>query len=523
MNVKGLAFAAGLALALQSAPAPAAAIEGDETGVRLGLDEALRIALENNLDLVIARKNPAIASQRIEIAESVFDSALDARAGYGESDGDKAILDDGVPLQGSSDGDSLSASVGWGRKISFGGEYRLSYDFSTIDSASLELNQSTGFPTSSVFARDQGAVNLSFSLPLLRGFGREVNQFDVLVARSSVRISEEELRRDAHAVLKRVEDAYWDLLSVRAALDVARESLRLAQDLLELNRKKVEVGTLAPIEITQAEAGVASREEGVILAQAAMENAEDVLRRLLAYPMGDPVWQKRIVPTDAPELRRSEVDLDGAIRKALETRPEMIAAKRDLENLRLGERVARRGLRHGLDLNAAVGQRDTQTDLALDFGGAIPPNTSSDDSDDLDWSVEMVYTIPLRNRAAKANFAVASLNREKGELGIQNLEHQIRVDVRVAVRNVESSTKRVEAAQASTVLQRKKLEAEQKKFENGMSTSFEVLTFQTDLANAQLAEIRARLDYMKSLADLERAQGTMLEARGLRLDAGEGR
>jgi outer membrane protein TolC len=126
--------------------------------------------------------------------------------------------------------------------------------------------------------------------------------------------------------------------------------------------------------------------------------------------------------------------------------------------------------------------------------------------------------LPIGNRQAKANYAIATLNREKSEVSLQNTEQTIRVDVRTAVRNVASGAKRVAAARSNTVLQKKTLDAEQKKFENGMSTSFEILRIQTDLSNAQLSEIQAILDYNKALADLERAKGTLLEARGLRLD-----
>jgi outer membrane protein TolC len=143
-------------------------------------------------------------------------------------------------------------------------------------------------------------------------------------------------------------------------------------------------------------------------------------------------------------------------------------------------------------------------------------NTTTDTST-TDWSLGMLYRYPLRNRQAKANYAIARLTTEKGIAGIQQAEQTIRVDVRTAVRNVDSGVQRVEAARKNVELQQKKLDAEQKKFENGMSTSFEVLTFQNDLANAELAEIRARLDYIKSLAALESATGTLLEARGMQI------
>ena len=139
------------------------------------------------------------------------------------------------------------------------------------------------------------------------------------------------------------------------------------------------------------------------------------------------------------------------------------------------------------------------------------------DLDEYQWTATVTYAIPLKNRAAKANFARARLSREQAEVDLRNQEQTIRVEVRRAARAVESGIKRVEAANVNVLLQEKKLEAEQKKFENGMSTSFEVLTFQNDLADAELGQIRALLDYTKALAALERAKGTLLDARGLQL------
>jgi outer membrane protein TolC len=133
------------------------------------------------------------------------------------------------------------------------------------------------------------------------------------------------------------------------------------------------------------------------------------------------------------------------------------------------------------------------------------------------WNAQLTYRIPIGNRAAKADYARARLLREQSEVDLDNQQQTIRVEVRSAVRGVTSGIKRVEAARVNVRLQQKKLEAEQKKFENGMSTSFEVLTFQNDLADAERAEIQARLDYIKSLAALERAKGTLLESRGLTL------
>ncbi|HEX6849763.1 MAG TPA: TolC family protein [Candidatus Polarisedimenticolaceae bacterium] len=491
-----------------------------EEELRLSLAEALRIGLENNLDLVVERKNPAIAGNDVISQESAFDPGLAANATAG---GSKSEPENRFVAPGRAK--SYGANVSWTDRLQFGSSYAVGFGTARREGAGLFYDPSYN-----------SGVSLNWTMPLLKGFGTEVNTADIVIAREGLEISKSQLSDRAQRTIKEIEDAYWDVLAARAGLDVARESLKLAQDLLDLNTKKVEVGTLAPIEITQAEAGVASREEGVIVAETAVWNAEDNLRRLLAIPPQDPRWNLTIVPTDAPRFDVQAVDLQASIASALERRAELDAARRQVSTRSLAERVARANLKHELNLVADMNPAGNNLKeiiptpgddgiLGTDDDGAdfVTEGWSSSVSEipklnNYDWSVELQYKFPIGNRAAKAAAANATLEREKAEASLLNAEQTVRVDVRTAVRNVESGAKRVKAAEASTILQRKTLDAEQKKFDNGMSTSFEVLRIQTDLSNARVAEIRAKLDYMKSLADLERAQGTLLEARGLKLE-----
>jgi outer membrane protein TolC len=518
LNRRLLAVPIAVVLALPAAPGIAFAQEGGEEA-RLSLDECLRAALENNLDLVSARKDPQIAEQEVVGSEAAFDPALGGRVDYSETEGDQVITDSvGNTTDGNSDSDELTGGVSWSQLLRFGATYEVGLNLGDSDDLSSTIEAATGFFQNTARTQSYEGLSLSYSMPLLQGFGTEVNTIDVLLAQSGLEISKENLRFEATRIMKQVEDAYWDLLATQAALDVARESLELAEDLYELNKKKVEVGTLAPIDVTQAEAGVASREEGVIVAETSVANAEDNLRRLLGIPPADPMWSQRIVPTDRPVFEERPIDLGAAIETAMEKRPEMISARQDLEDSELSERVARNGVRHKLDLEVGYNPYRYDTDQLVEI--IVPPTAPSDtniDGDGTDWRVGLVYSYPIRNRQAKANLAIARINVEKQSVALQNAEQEIRVDVRTAARNVESGGKRVAAARANTTLQRKTLEAEQRKYENGMSTSFEVLRIQTDLSDARLAEIRAILDYVKALADFERAKGTLLEARGLAL------
>jgi len=494
---------------------------GSEPVHPLGLGEALGTALQNNLDLVFARKDPQIAMQNVVIADATFDPALQSRVVHSESELEPTTADD-------PDSSSVSsASVGVVQPFRFGGQ------------ASVDLNLQQSEVQGGVFflapESIESDLSLNLSLPLLRGFGREVTTIQWILSRADLDLTAEDFRSQAQATLQTVEQTYWELVAARRALEVAIDSLERAKDLLDLNRKKVEVGTLAPIEITQAEAGVAAQEEGVIIAETALLNVEDEMRRLLALPPDHPMWQGRVVPTDEPVLVDQTIDLDAAIATAMSHRPEIVRSRLLLRQQELNERFRRNQVRHDLSLDATYSPTGNDINEFVSDGPDGIPGTPDDTFQDpsygdalselakndfYNWTIGLTYRVPFGNRAAKAELARAELEREKAEVGLQNAVANVRVDVRRAAREVESGLKRVAAARASVFLQREKLEAEQKKFENGMSTSFEVLTFQNDLANAELREIRALSQYSQALVGLQLAQGTLIESRGLELDLG---
>jgi len=530
-----VSLATTLALVASSVPAVRAQ---DADAVPMSLSECLTQALENNLDLAIAKKDPEIAWNDVLFQKAAFDPVFGSNAKYTQDKQDVQTLFQPTPTGTQTvfvapTYKTIEISATLASRFNFGG---------TLD-AVLWSNRTDSVPA---YARQYSPsyasyLALRFTLPLLKGFGREVNEYQILVAKQNLSISHEELRRKAVDTIRTVEDGYWDLRAAREAQKVAEQALKLAQDLYELNKKKVEVGTLAPIEITQAEANVASNVEGVITSKATVQNAEDALRRLLAVPSGDPLWGRTINPTEQPAATATTIDRDEAIDTALKERPELIQSRMQLQTAELSERVAKKEAWHQLDLVTSLTPTGNNLIETVELPGPDGiPNTFDDETQFItggagqglkeipqfnvyNWSVELIYKIPIGNRAARANYASATIAKEKAMLSERNTEELVRVDVRRAVRAVESGYERVAAARKNVELQQKKLDAEQKKFDNGMSTSFEVFTFQTDLRNAQLSLIRALLDYNKALADLERAKGTLLESKGLKLADNTGR
>jgi outer membrane protein TolC len=517
-----------LVFALACLPWPS--IGQDSASARLSLDQCRKIALENNLSLVSEMKSPEISAAEIDVAEAPFDPTLGASGDFTRSEVDQKIDAIGVDpgtgdiivtgtTKGEQTADVWNAGITFSHLLAFGGTYTAEYNIGDIDFAGLDVQRGTNFITDSIFTQRTDGMILSYQMPLLQGFGTEVNKELVLLAQGNLDLSNEELRRIAIETIQQVEDAYWDVVGAQAALRISRLALERAEDLLELNKKKVEVGTLAPIEITQAEAGVASQVGAVIQAENLIENAEDILLALLAVPEDSPLWNQSLDLYDRPSFEPVEIDVDAALAEALNTRPEMESARVGLRNSELSERVAKRRVKHGLDLFASISPADREDSQQLvAFPGQPLPDTGSRQDQDMgSWNLGLTYRYPLRNREAKANYAKARYQKERSSLNVQDWEQTVRVEVRTAIRALDSGIKLVEAERQSVILQQKKLDAEQKKFDNGMSTSFEVLTFQNDLADAELKEIEARLDFVKAKTELERAKGTLLSSRGLTL------
>jgi outer membrane protein TolC len=495
--------------------------------VPLSLADTLRAALENNLGLRVERVNPLVAEQDIELRTAPFDPAITAGASHEERTVEEtsAFRNPETKID--------SAQVSWADLTTHGIDYSVGYSATRTDSPPSSLLPPEFTEPNPIW--DSG-VTASVTVPLLRGSGREFNTLQIVIARADLEISREALAQQVNETLQAVETAYWALVAAGESLDVALQSRSLAQELLELNRRKVEVGTLAPIEITQAEAGVAEREEAVIVAEAARRDAEDRLRAFMAIPREDPRWRQPLQPTLQPEFQEEQVDVERRIEQALATRPELSSARRILRSRELSERVSRRQVRPSLDLTGTVAPAGNNVDVLPGPDGILGTIDDVDvvrgfgesvsevpDFENYRWSVGLNFILPLRNREAKANAAIASLERQRAQLQIANLEQTVRVEVRTAGRGVTSGAERIAAARKNVELQERKLDAERKKFENGMSTSFEVLTFQTDLANAQLRLIQALIDYQVARAELERVTGTLLEARGMRFDSTTGR
>jgi outer membrane protein TolC len=321
--------------------------------------------------------------------------------------------------------------------------------------------------------------------PLLRNFGMEITKTPMKIAEQNEITANDQLRVKIMDIALQVEQSYWDLVYYRDQLKVSQQSLARAKELYDNNKKQVEVGTMAPLEVVAAEAEVASRQEGIITAQRLIRNTEDLLKTLVLGREVARSWPVEVIPTDTAELKSLQFSEDDAIKKAMSDNPDLKVLESDLVTRQLNTRLASNELKPQLDFKGQFGLSG--------LGGTNPT-----------WSVGVVLGIPIGNSAAKADYVKADLTRKQSETVLENAKQNLIVNIRISMRNMANDIESYASAKAARVLQEKKLDAERKKLEVGLSTNYIVLQYQDDLAQAQSRELLYITDYSKNRAQLKR-------------------
>jgi len=506
-------FASGQTPATQQTAAPAIPPVGAAAGQtgpvsRLSADEAVRMALENNLGIQAERLSPqintfAVAGARAAYAPVLFSNFFNRNSTQPPStfiSGSGSLLTTESLTQ---DG-GLAQNIPWG-----GGNYSLSLSGGKVTTSSIDSRYNP-----------QLSSNLSARIvqPLLRNFKTDSFRQQIETTQNNQVIADLDLRERVTVTSQAVRNAYFDLIGAIEGHKVAVQSLELAQDQLKSNRTKVEVGTLAPIDIIEAEAEVASNEEAVINAEARIKSVEDRLRYLILNPSQPDFWTMRIEPTDAPAMTPVAIDVDAAIANALAQRTDIARLKKQLDNIDVGIKFAQNQKMPGLDLTAnynVIGVAGTQ----FEFGQGFPPpvlNSSirsfKDALNDVlgqdfrTWSVALAFSYPLGTSQADASLASNRLQRQQGAVNLRDLELQVATGVRDAARQVETNVKRVEATQKARDRAERRLEAENKRMTVGLSSTFQLFQAQRDLARQRQQEVNALIDYNRSVIAFEAIQ-----------------
>lgn len=490
-------------------------LERKDDAIELELEDAIALTLRRNLALVVERYRRSQAIQGVKEAFGIFDLNLGGNLVISESS--SLITTTLVETEGGSVTDESTVfNADLSQLTAWGGSANLSF-----------RNQRTETDNQRSINNPQFVLNLdvSYTQPLLRNFGKQTTYNGVLVARNNSAISREAFRNQVEGFVQQVSEQYWRLVEALQQLKVSEESLALARELHDMNRIQVEVGTMAPLEMVQSEAGVATREEEIIRRQAAVEDSMDVLRQLLNLDRIE-YWDLDIVPVTDPITDYVEIDFAKAYATALQKRTDVEQQRLTNANRELQLALARNQLKPSLDLTVGYGVNavdGTRPGLSPAGEEILIENDYFDAVDQLldgesnGWSVQAVFAYPLQNRSAKARLATADLDFKQGEVEMRDLEQQVLLNIRSLARAVRTAQQQIESAEVSTKLQRKNLEAERKRYENGLATSFEVLQIQEDLTEALSREVSAITNYRRALNDFYFATGEILDKVGVEL------
>lgn len=374
-------------------------------------------------------------------------------------------------------------------------------------------------------------IRFDLTQPVLKDFGFRVSQREIIIAKNNTTISEIQLKQTLLDTIYNVEEAYWSYVGSIEYHNVMQQSLKLARDLLAKNTREVEVGMMAPIEVLTARSEVARREADILQAESMIQSSEDRLKTILNLSSRTDIDLTKIVPTDTPTFEEREVSLEEALSTGLQLRPDLQAIRTDLKNKDLDLGFAKNQLLPELNLNASYwspGLSGTQilyqddnplTGIVI---GTVPGKSSDALKDAFrfkykNWTVGLTLSIPFTSVITRAQYAQAKVNLEQAQVNLQNQEQQAFLEIRNAVRDVQTNYKQVQAYKLARELAQEKLEAEEKKLKVGLATNYEVLLHQRDLADAQSSELRAVIDYNLALAALDRALGTTLEKKNIKM------
>ena len=549
----------------------------------LSLQDAISLALENNLDIAIQRYAPLIADTSVEIAQAggfARGVSTNVTAGPNSASVSSAGTAAGTTQSATaSSSNAASSAVGGTAVQSSGpsipsldpvfntgfnwahlttaqssafvtgtnalitrqnvGNFGVSKGFLTGTTVNLGLNNtnsSSNNPRNDFNPSTISSLSLSVSQHLLQGFGNAVNGRQIRIARNNREVSDLTFKLQVETTVAAVMDLYWDLVSFNKAVQVAKDALSASQQLLENNRRQVEVGTLAPIEVVRAEAEIASREQALTVADTRLLQQETILKTALSKTgVSSPaIANARIIPTD--QIRVPEVEpvtpIQELVGQALSSRPELSQSRIQLQNQEYTIRGSRNALLPTLDIiasasnSALAGQPNelpslpgtNRSNTPFFIGGYGTVLSQLFARNFPNYAVGFNLSIPIRNRAAQAQVISDQLTYRQQQLALQRLENQVRVDVQNAMIGVSQARAGYLSARKAEVLQQQTLDAEQKKLQLGASTIYNVILAERDLVTAQSNSLTAEAGYAKARVELDRATGQILYNNNVSMD-----
>jgi outer membrane protein len=477
------------------------------TTLRLTADEAVTMALEHNIDLIADRLDPQISDTRVAAARGVFKPTVNSSV----QSNNQLQPPSSFLIPTATRTDVVTSNAGFAQRLPwFGTSYNISWSTSHTNSNSF---------LSSYNPLLQSGLGINVSQPLLRDLIVDPARQQLALSRISRDIADTRLRESIVHTTAAVKTAYWNLIAARANVDARTSTLDLAQELVRVNKAKVDVGSMPPLDLVAAQAEVAANQEQLIIATTAVKQIEDRLRLLILDTTQRENWNVAIEPVDSPPIATAAVDVDAAVTRALAERADLARARKEIESSQTALKYAGNQKLPDVRLNAnyqASGLGGTQVLRTGGFPGTIVgPGAVTDFGsvvgqlfahDYPTWAVGVSVSYPIGESTDQANYARARLERSQSAERLKSAEARSIQQIRDAGWKIEMNAKRIETTRAARELAEQRLDAERKRFEVGMSTSFLVIQAQRDFAQAKTNELSAVLAYDLSLVDFDTLQ-----------------
>lgn len=459
--------------------------EDQNKQIELSLQDCISLALKSNLNIRIQSINPQIQDSILLMTRGKYDPSLRFNTNTSLS-------------ENTSDNQKSNAqnfSFGIIDPLITGGEYGISLNSSRSKSDPSFQSINPSYRSGTVF---------SISQPLMEGAGIGINKIPIIIANNNKEISNLRLKSQLIKNLTEVQNTYWELVFALENLKVQELALKQAQDLLNLNIKLKENDKASISDVLQAQSAVASREADVLSAKDAIKDAEDKLKRITNIIQDESQWEVSILPIDVPPFEEITANISDSIALALEKRPEYLQAKLDVENSDLTIKLAKNQKLPIIDLDGSL----SLNGLGDKFGGTF---SQVGKAENRSWTAGIALRMPLGGKSDNGYLKKSQLEKEQKLLALKDQEQQVIADVRSAVRQLETGIKRIQATTKAEDFARQVLATEEKKYSLGLSTSYNLLQFQANLATATKNRLRAVIDYHKSIANLYQSQGITLE------------
>jgi outer membrane protein len=518
-------------------PLPLSPIEKaqkDGTAVLLSLKDLTKLALQNNLDIAIQDTNEQLSQQKIRGSYGDYDPALTGTVNLNTQ---KSAITNytSTSASGYNQNDSARWNFQYKQNIKTGGNFSVQWN------SSRQNNNST---YQSFNPQYGGTMTLSFTQPLLKNLKIDSTRSNIKLVNLDLKNTDSQFKQKVTDTVSNIQSQYWSLVAAIRDYDIKRNSLRLAQINLRDNRKKVEVGTLAPIDVTDAEATMSSREVDLISSEETLLSQENALRALISSNRSSDIWSKVIVPTDTPEFKEYKVDPEEAITTALTNRPELEQSQITVSRLEINKKLAQNNRKWQVDATGQYGNTGTAGPQSyridpntgkpiLDANGKLIPNTPEAFIGGIgtaykniftegyyNWQVSVTINIPLKNRNIDAQIAQYDIQKRQELMRRKQTEQTIQVDVRNALQQLETRRNQVRSAEAGRRFSKERLDGEEKRFQAGLSQNYLVLQRQDEFARAEYTYLQAQINYKKSIITLQKAMYTLIESNDFEIAKG---